>query len=91
MKKYTNILIIILFTILEIFLLSNSKEVINSFTKTLNICLYKLMPTMFFSILISQILIKLNVQKYLPKTFIKRLFNINDNEAIIFLLSIMSG
>ena len=91
MKKYTNILLIILFVILELFLLSKSSIVINSFTKTLNICLYNLMPTMFFSILFSGILIKLHFEKYIPKNFIKKIFNINDNEVVIFLLSIISG
>lgn len=94
MKKYTNLLLILLFLILEIFLLSNSKIVINSFNKSLNICLYTLMPTMFASILFSQILIKLEFDKYVPKIIkntIKKLFNISDNEVIIFLLSIISG
>ena len=94
MKKYTNLLLILLFLTLEIFLLSNSKIVINSFNKSLNICLYTLMPTMFASILFSQILIKLEFDKYVPKIIkhtIKKLFNISDNEVIIFLLSIISG
>ena len=91
MKKYTNILLIILFVILELFLLSKSNLVISSFTKTLNICLYNLMPTMFFSILFSSILIKLHFERYIPKNFIKKIFNINDNEVVIFLLSIISG
>ena len=94
MKKYFNILLILLFVILEIFLLSKSQIVINSFRKTLNICLYNLMPTMFFSIIISSILIKLNISNYIPKFIInifKKLFNINKNEVIIFILSILSG
>lgn len=94
MKKYINPLLIVLFVILEILLLSKSKLVISSFKKTLNICLYNLMPTMFFSILFSQILIKLDFYKYIPKFIIhmfKKLFNINDNDVIIFFLSIISG
>lgn len=94
MKKYINILLIITFVILEIFLLSKSMIVIKCFRKTLDICLYNLMPTMFFSIIFSQILIKLNFFKYIPKFVInlfKRLFNINDNDVVIFILSILSG
>lgn len=94
MKKYTNILLIIIFIILESFLLFKSEIVITEFTKTLNICLYTLMPTMFFSLLFSQILIKLNFQKYLPKSIknlIKKIFNINDKEVVVFLLSIICG
>ena len=53
-----------IFLILEIYLLFNSKEIIYSFNKTLNICMYTLMPTMFASILFSQILIKLDFEKF---------------------------
>ncbi|MBO6194886.1 MAG: hypothetical protein J6O56_00915 [Bacilli bacterium] len=91
MKKYTNIILIFLFVILDIFILYKSKIVINSFRETLNICLYNLMPTLFLSILINQMLIKLNFEKFIPKKLIKKLFNINDKEASIFLLSIVSG
>ena len=94
MKKYINILLIIIFTIIEIFILSKSNVVITTFNKVLNICLYSLMPTMFLSIFISQILIKLHFEKYIPKFIInlfKYIFNINDNDVVIFLLSIISG
>lgn len=52
------------------------------------------MPTMFASILFNQILIKLKFEKYIPKKIkesIKKIFNITDNEVLIFLLSILSG
>ena len=94
MKKYTNNLLIIIFVIFELFLLSKSQLIIINFRKTLNICLYNLMPTMFFSILFTQILIKLNFYNYFPKfttNFFKKIFNINDNEVIIFFLSMLSG
>lgn len=83
-----------IFLILEIYLLFNSKEIIYSFNKTLNICMYTLMPTMFASILFSQILIKLDFEKYIPNFVInifKKIFNINKKEVIIFILSIISG
>lgn len=83
-----------IFLILEIYLLFNSKEIIYSFNKTLNICMYTLMPTMFASILFSQILIKLDFEKYIPNFLInifKKIFNINKKEVIIFILSIISG
>ena len=91
MKKYTNIFLILVFCIFELFLLSKSNIIINSFNKTLNICLYTLMPTMFFSILFSQILIKLHFEKYIPKKLFKKILNINDNEVTIFILSILTG
>jgi len=94
MKKDLNILLTLLFVILELFLLSKSQIIIISFKKTLNICIYNLMPTMFFSILFSQILLKINSYKYIPKyinNIIKKIFNLNDNEVSILLLSIISG
>lgn len=94
MKKYINLLLTIVFIILEIFLLSKSSIVIYNFNKCLNICLYTLMPTMFASILFSQILIGLKFENYIPnklKNIIKKLFNISDNEVTIFILSIISG
>ena len=56
--------------------------------------MYTLMPTMFASILFSQILIKLDFEKYIPNFIInifKKIFNINKKEVIIFILSIISG
>lgn len=93
MKKINTILILI-FVLLEFYLLFNSKDVINLFTKTLNICMYNLMPTMFFSIFFTSILIELEIEKYIPKfiiNFLKNIFNISKKEVIIFILSIISG
>lgn len=86
-----NILLIFLFIILEYFLLSDSKLIISSFNNSFNICIYKLMPTLFLSMLINQMLIKLNFERFIPKKLIKKLFNISDKEASIFILSLISG
>lgn len=86
MKK---ILILLIIT-LDIFLFTNFKIIVNEFNKTINICLYTLMPSMFFQILFSNILIKSNIEKYMPKR-ICRIFNINKNELAIILLSMFSG
>ena len=94
MKKYIKFILILFFIFLEIYVLFNSKNVIDEFSYTLKICLYSLMPTMFSSILISKILIELNFEKYIPKFIINsisKLFKINDKESSIFLLSILSG
>lgn len=94
MKKFKNLIFIVLFLILEFYLLYNSNEVVNDFNKTLNICLYTLMPTMFASILFSQILINLEFEKYIPKfiiNFLSSIFNIDVKDVIIFILSIISG
>lgn len=86
MKKYFNLILIIIFSFIEIFILYNSKVIINDFSNMVDICLYNLLPTMFSSILINQILIKLNFDYYIPN-FIKNKFENID----IFLLSIISG
>lgn len=52
MKK----VIIIIFLLLEILLIINMEKVIIEFKNTLSICLYSLMPTMFFSIFFTNIL-----------------------------------
>lgn len=94
MKRYRNLLLVTIFIFLELFFLYNPKFIINNFNKTLNICLYSLLPSMFISILISQILINLNFERYIPKKIqnaITKLFNISPNEFSCFLLSILSG
>lgn len=94
MKKFIFFIFTLLFITLEIYLLFNAKEIVASFNKTLNICMYTLMPTMFASILFSQILIKLEFEKYIPNfiiNFFSKLFNISKKEVIIFILSIISG
>lgn len=76
--------IIIFITIfLELFFLINSKPVIIEFRNTLNICLYSLMPSMFFSILFSNILLLNGFEDIIP-------FN-NKRNISIFILSMLSG
>lgn len=86
MKK---ILLIVIF-LLEVFIIIYSKEIIKEFTLTLNICLYSLMPTMFFQILFSNFLLNLKNELYIPKK-IYNFLNISKEEFIIILLSIFSG
>lgn len=94
MKKKYNLLFTILFLILELYILSHSNIVISDFVDSLNNCIYNLMPTMFSSILITQILIELEMEKYIPNciiNFISKLFKITNKDSIIFLFSIISG
>ncbi|MBR3116947.1 MAG: hypothetical protein IKF36_03625 [Bacilli bacterium] len=67
--------IITITILLELFLLLYPKEVIIEFRNTINICLYSLTPTMFFSILFSY--------------FIS--YNLDRNIYSIILISILSG
>lgn len=94
MKRYSNLLLVTFFIFLEMFFLWNPKIIINNFNKTLNICMYSLLPTMFISILLSQILIKLNFDMYIPKNikkFVKNIFNISSKELLCILLSMLCG
>lgn len=86
--------LLFLFLFLEIYLLYNAKDVINAFNKMLNIILYSLLPTMFFSILFTECLIKLEFSNYIPRfiiNFFSFLFNINKDEVLVFIFSILSG
>ena len=94
MKKYYNLLLIVVFVFLEVFFLVNPKVIISSFNINTNICLYSLLPSMFISCLFSQILINLNIENYLPKLLkksISKLFNISDKDVSIIILSMISG
>ena len=94
MKKYYNLLLIVVFVFLEVFFLVNPKVIISSFNTNTNICLYSLLPSMFISCLFSQILISLNIENYLPKLLkksISKLFNISDKDVSIIILSMISG
>ena len=86
MKK----ILLIVILLLEVFIIIYSKEIIKEFTLTLNICIYSLMPTMFFQILFSNFLLNLKNELYIPKKIYKFL-NISKEEFIIILLSIFSG
>lgn len=82
-------IIIFLVLFLELFIFIYSKEVIIEFKNTLNICLYSLMPTMFFSVFLSNLLIKSNFN--ISNRYINKIFNIDKNESSIIFLSILSG
>ena len=76
--------------IIELIIMVFSKEIIKEFSLTINICLYSLMPTLFFQIFLSNILFNLNISNYIPKSLCN-FFNITKDELLIILLSIFSG
>ena len=89
-----NRLLTVLFLFLEIYLLINSREIIITFNNMFKIIIYNLLPTMFFSILFTDCLIKLEFHNYIPKyiiRFFSFIFNINNDEVLIFIFSIISG
>lgn len=94
MKKYSNLIIIIVtFTIL-IFILLNKTLVSNTIINSFYIWFNTLVPSMLPMFIISDILINYNFTKYIPKviiSFISKLFNISTNATLIILLSLVSG
>lgn len=94
MKKYSNLIIVILtFATLMLILLNKSlvsKTVITSFSIWFN----TLVPSMFPMFILSDILISYNFTEFIPKKFINsvsKLFNISANAVLILFLSIISG
>lgn len=85
MKKILFVIVLI-----ELFIMIYSKEIIKEFSLTINVCIYSLMPTLFFQIFLSNILFNLDISKYIPKR-ICIFFNITKDELVIILLSMFSG
>ena len=82
MKK----LIIIVFFIFELFIFLNSKELLIEEQNTINNCIYSYLPSMFFSIFISNYLFLNNYYE-----IFKSKFNLNKKDIGIIILSIFSG
>jgi len=94
MKKYSNLIIIVLSFITLILVLLNksliSKTVITSFYIWFN----TLVPSMFPMFILSDILINYNFTEYIPKKitkFISKLFNISTPATLIIILSMITG
>lgn len=94
MKKYSNLIIVILsfITLILIFLNKSliSKTIIYSFSIWFN----TLVPSMFPMIILSDILISYNFSDYIPKGIVKfmsKVFNISKNAVLIIFLSMVSG
>ena len=82
-----------MFLLFEIFIFLKSKELLIEERNTINNCLYSFLPSMFFSIFISNYLSLNNLCDYIPRFIINlfRKFNINKKEIEILFLSIISG
>ncbi|MBQ1496069.1 MAG: hypothetical protein IIZ40_01780 [Bacilli bacterium] len=86
MKKIITVLILLL----EVFLIIYSKEITKEFILTLKIFMYNLMPILFFQLTITELLKNLNLYKIIPSK-IEKIFSLTKNEALIILLSMLSG
>ena len=94
MKKYTNLLVIIitLFFLVELFI--NKNLVFNTISFSLDIWVNNLIPSLFPMFILSDILITYDFVKYIPKWFINifsYLFNIKKECTLVFFLSMLSG
>ena len=83
MKKVLFIIIIFL----EVFILKNKVLVLKEFNNTIILFIYNLMPTIFYQLILSNIMINTDIDKLIPNIFKK----INKKEVLIILLSIFSG
>ena len=92
-KIFNSIIIIIsLFVLLELFI--KKKVIYSAILYALNIWAKVLIPSLFPFFIISDILINYNITSYIPryiKSFLKKLFNISENQITILLLSMISG
>ena len=94
MKKYTNLLVIIitLFFLVELFI--NKNLVFNTISFSLDIWVNNLISSLFPMFILSDILITYDFVKYIPKWFINifsYLFNIKKECTLVFFLSMLSG
>ena len=94
MKKYINLLVVIitLFFLIELFI--NKGLVFNTISFSLDIWVNNLIPSLFPMFILSDILITYNFVKYIPKWFINifsYLFNIKKECTLVFFLSMLSG
>ena len=93
-NKLFNHLIIIINVLLLIELFINKTLIINTIGYSLNIWITSIIPSLFPIFIISELLINYNIINYIPniiKNIFKFLFNINDNELTILLISLISG
>ncbi|MDO5569000.1 MAG: hypothetical protein Q4G04_02665 [bacterium] len=94
MKKLKNIFIIIITLLITIDIIINKELVAQTVGFSLNIWITTLIPALFPFFIVSEILINYNITKYLSPIFDKimnKVFKINGETAIVFLLSIISG
>ena len=92
-KKYFNTLVIIILILFLYEIFTHSNIVSNSIIDSSKIWFYNLIPSIFPMYILIDLLINYNLLNYLEfiLTPISKLFKININSSIIFILSILSG
>lgn len=94
MKKYSNLIIVILSFITLILILLNNSLISKTIIYSFSIWFNTLVPSMFPMFILSDILISYNFTEYIPKgivNFISKIFNISKNAVLIIFLSMISG
>ena len=94
MKKYSNLIIIIITFIFLILILLNREIVSYTIINSFNIWFNTLVPSMFPMFILSDILINYNFIEYIPNkisNIISKIFNINKTSVLILFISILSG
>ena len=94
MKKYSNILVIILTLLFTYEFLLNKEVVFSTIGFSLNLWLNNIVPSLFPFFIVSDILISYNFINYIPNwitnLFIK-LFHVKKEAVLVFFLSMISG
>ena len=94
MKNKNGIIILYILIIIEIIILLNSNVVVKSILATCKLFFYNIFPTLFPTMVISNILVKQGVERIIPN-FIKKMFkiffNLDEYKTSIFITSIFTG
>lgn len=94
MKKYSNLIVVLISFLILLFILINKSIVANTIITSFSIWFNTLVPSMFPMFILSDILIKYNFVNYIPSKIINtisKIFNISKNGVLVLLLSIISG
>lgn len=94
MKKYSNLIVIILSFTTLILILINKSIISKTIITSLSIWFNTLVPSMFPMFILSDILINYNFTEYIPQkivNIISKIFNISPSAVLILLLSMISG
>jgi len=94
MKKYSNLIIVVLSFITLILILLNKSLISKTIITSFGIWFNTLVPSMFPMFVLSDILISYNFTEYIPKkivNFVSKIFNISSSAVLIVFLSMISG
>lgn len=92
MTSKKDLLLIYLLLLIEFLILINSDIVIKSVITSLNMFLTKIFPSLFPTMVIGLLLVKLGVYKVIPfKNLFKHLFRFNEIDTSIFITSLLCG